>query len=225
MAKKLIELKDVWKIYQMGEVEVPALKGINIDIYEKEYVSIIGASGSGKSTTMNMIGCLDIPTKGKIYLNNINIKNLSESKLSQIRGKQIGFIFQTFNLIPSLNAIDNVTLPMIFQDVSQVKRKERAKKLLEDVGLKHRINHKPSQLSGGERQRVAVARSLANDPKIILADEPTGNLDTKNGKQIMEILRKLHKDEDKTIILVTHDLNLAKGTGRKIKLKDGMVIK
>lgn len=225
MTKKIIQLKDVWKIYRMGEVEVPALKGININIYEKEYVSVIGASGSGKSTTMNMIGCLDNPTKGNIYLKDINIKKLTESKLAQIRGQEIGFVFQTFNLIPSLDAVENVSLPMMFQEITQTKRKERAEYLLESVGLKHRMYHKPSQMSGGEMQRVAVARALANNPKIILADEPTGNLDSKNGKQIMEILRKLHKEENKTIVLVTHDISLAKGTDREIKLKDGMVVR
>ncbi len=219
----IIKIEDAWKIYKLGEVEVPAVRGINVDIKKGEFVSIIGKSGSGKSTTLNMIGCLDIPTKGNIYLDRKNIAHLDEATLAKIRGKKIGFIFQTFNLIPSLNTIENVTMPMIFQDYTVEQRERRAKRLLESVGLGHRLTHKPSELSGGERQRVAIARSLANDPEVILADEPTGNLDTKTGEQILALLSKLHKEKGKTLIIVTHDLYVAKRADRIIKLKDGQV--
>jgi putative ABC transport system ATP-binding protein len=222
--KSVIKISNAWKIYQLGEVEVPALKGISIDIKEGEFVSIIGKSGSGKSTCLNMIGCLDVPTKGEVYLDGKNIAHLSEGDLAKIRGKKIGFIFQTFNLIPSLTTVENVEVPMIFQDYDSVVRKNRAKELLTKVGLGHRLDHKPSELSGGERQRVAIARSLANDPEVILADEPTGNLDTKTGEVILEMLKKLHI-EGKTLIIVTHDSYVAKKADRKIELKDGQVLK
>ncbi|MFH0798525.1 MAG: ABC transporter ATP-binding protein [Candidatus Woesearchaeota archaeon] len=224
MRKVVIELKDVWKVYQMDEVEVPALRGINIKVHDGEFVAIIGASGSGKSTCMNMVGCLDYPSKGIVSLDGHDIMKLGESQLAQIRGKKIGFIFQTFNLIPSLNAMENVMLPMTFQNYSASLKESRAKELLEKVGLTKRMTHKPSQLSGGERQRVAIARSLANNPEMILADEPTGNLDSVTGKQIMDLLSELNRKDHKTIVLVTHDLNLAKGAERVVKLKDGKVI-
>jgi putative ABC transport system ATP-binding protein len=210
-SRKIIELKNVHKVYHLreGEIPIPALKEVNLDIHDGEFIVILGASGSGKSTLMNMIGAL----------------KFSESKLAQTRGKKIGFVFQQFNLVPILDALRNVTLPMIFQDVSEEKRIARAKELLRLVGLKERVTHKPTELSGGEQQRVAISRALANDPDIILADEPTGNLDSKTGKQIMEIISKLHKEEGKTIILVTHDVNLLKYAYRTIYLKDGMVIK
>jgi len=221
----IIELKDVWKIYQMGEVEVPALKGLTLQIKEREFVAIIGPSGSGKSTSLNMIGCLDLPTKGHVYLENVDISTLPESDLAQIRGKKIGFIFQTFNLITSLTALENVTLPLIFQGVFADHQKEKqAKEILEKVGLSERINHRPPELSGGERQRVAIARALINNPDIILADEPTGNLDSQTGKDVMDLIRNLHK-EGKTIILITHDPAIAKYAHRKIELEDGKVIK
>lgn len=223
--KPIIELKDVWKVYQMGEVEVPALKGMNLKIEEEDFVAIVGASGSGKSTSLNMIGCLDTPTKGVVYLEGIDISTLKESDLAQIRGKKIGFIFQTFNLINSLTALENVTLPLLFQNNLTNKEKiEKAKALLEKVGLGKRYAHKPTELSGGERQRVAIARALVNDPDIILADEPTGNLDSQTGKEVMDLIRKLHK-EGKTIILITHDHFLAKYAHRKIEIKDGQVVK
>jgi putative ABC transport system ATP-binding protein len=222
--KPIIELKEVWKIYQMGDVEVPALKGMNIKIYEKEFVAIIGSSGSGKSTSLNMVGCLDIPTKGSVFLEDIDISTLQESDLAQIRGKKIGFIFQTFNLITSLSALDNVTLPLLFQDgLTNPQKKKKAEDILEKVGLGHRKHHKPTELSGGERQRVAIARALINDPDIILADEPTGNLDSKTGKEVMDIIRNLHK-EGKTIILITHDSDIAKYAERKIVISDGQVL-
>ncbi|MEA3378768.1 MAG: ABC transporter ATP-binding protein [Nanoarchaeota archaeon] len=224
MPKPVIELKDVWKVYQMGEVEVAAVRGISLNIRKGEFAAIIGASGSGKSTTMNMIGCLDNPSKGDILLDGQNIRHMNESQLALARGKKIGFIFQTFNLIPSLNAMENVMLPMTFQNFPQEIKEKRAKYLLNKVGLKERFDHRPSQLSGGERQRVAVARALSNDPEMILADEPTGNLDSKTGIHIMELLNELNDKEGKTIILVTHDLHIAKGAERVISLKDGKII-
>ena len=223
--KPIIELRDVWKIYKMGEVEVPALKGMSLQINEKEFVAIVGPSGSGKSTSLNMVGCLDLPTKGAVLLDNIDISTLRESDLAQIRGRKIGFIFQTFNLINSLTALENVTLPLLFQNTFADHQKEiKARELLEKVGLGHRINHKPTELSGGERQRVAIARALVSNPEIILADEPTGNLDSKTGLEVMDIIQKLHK-EGKTIILITHDRNIARYAERTIHIKDGQVVK
>ena len=222
--KPIINLKDVWKIYKMGKVEVPALRGLNLSIDKGEFVSIMGPSGSGKSTAMNMIGCLDIPTRGHIHLDGKDISKLSESNLAQIRGKKIGFIFQQFNLLNSLTAIENVMLPMTFQGLSEAIRKERAKKLLAMVDLKKRLNHRPTEMSGGQQQRVAIARALANNPEVILADEPTGNLDSKTGSSVIEFLKKLNK-EGKTIVLVTHDPNLAKHAKRSEYLKDGQIIK
>jgi len=219
----IIELKDVWKTYQMGEVKVHAIRGINLKIKKGEFVAITGASGSGKSTMMHLVGCLDTPSQGSILLENNNISLLSESRLAEIRGKKIGFIFQQFNLIPNLNALENVMLPIEFQNNLNNRIKERAKKLLELVGLKDRMHHKPTEMSGGQAQRVAIARSLANDPEIILADEPTGNLDSKTGQYIIDFLCNLHKKDDKTIIMVTHDLELVKYAKRVIKLKDGRI--
>ena len=203
--KEIIKLDKVWKVYEMNGNSVEALKNVSLNIKNNEFLSIMGPSGSGKSTLLNSIGCLDFPTKGKIFLKGNNISKLDESQLAEIRGKTIGFIFQTFNLLYSLSVLENVMLPMAFQDKNKEERKKRARKLLISVGLKERLNHRPNQLSGGEMQRVAIARSLANDPEVILADEPTGNLDSKNGQLIMEILKKLHKQGGKTLILVTHD--------------------
>jgi len=225
MTNRIIKLKDVWKIYQMGDVKVEAVRGVNLDIKKGEFVSIMGPSGSGKSTMMNLVGCLDIPTKGSIYLANRNIAHMSESDLAQIRGKMIGFIFQQFNLIPTLSAVGNVTLPMIFQNVPKEERLKRAKELLEMVGLGERINHKPNELSGGQQQRVAIARALSNDPEVILADEPTGNLDSKTGLSFIDSLQNLNKKEKKTIIMVTHDEFVAKHAQRIEFLKDGQIIK
>lgn len=221
----VIQLSDVWKIYKMGQVEVPALRGLNFEVKKGEFVAIIGPSGSGKSTAMNMIGVLDFPTKGTIKLDGKDITKLSESDLAQIRGRKIGFIFQQFNLLNTLTAIENVMLPMTFQGISERKRKERARKLLEMVDLHERLNHRPTELSGGQQQRVAIARSLANDPEVILADEPTGNLDSKTGSNVLEFLKKLNKDEGKTIVMVTHDMNLAKQAKRVEYLKDGQITK
>jgi putative ABC transport system ATP-binding protein len=221
--KPIIELRDVWKIYKMGEVEVPALRGLNLKVYPEEFIAIMGPSGSGKSTAMHMIGCLDIPTKGKVFLDSEDISTLEESDLAQIRGRKIGFIFQTFNLMPGLTAMENVMLPMIFQDVPLEKREKIAKDLLKKVGLKHRLNHKPTELSGGEQQRVAIARSLVNNPQVILADEPTGNLDSKMGMEVMSMLSNLHEKESKTIIVVTHDKTVAKFADKIYHLKDGKI--
>lgn len=221
----ILDLKDVWKVYKMGDVEVTALSGLDLSVKRGEFVSIMGPSGSGKSTAMNMIGCLDVPSKGQILLECKDISSMSESDLAQIRGRKIGFIFQQFNLISTLTAIENITLPMIFQNIPREQRFEKAKKLLEMVDLGDRMHHKPNELSGGQQQRVAIARSLANDPEVILADEPTGNLDSKTGSTVMDFLRKLHKDEGKTIIMVTHDEDIAKNADRIEYLKDGKIIK
>ena len=224
--KEVIKLTDVWKIYKK-ETSAPvyALRGFNVSIKEGDFVAIMGPSGSGKSTGMNLIGSLDVPTKGSIFLDKHNISHLSESDLAQVRGKKIGFIFQQFNLIPNLTAKENVMLPMIFQNVDEISRIKKAKELLKLVELENRENHYPSELSGGQQQRVAIARSLANDPEIVLADEPTGNLDTKTGEIVMKFLDKLNQ-EGKTIIIVTHDPDLAIKHAKIIYwIKDGKVEK
>jgi len=220
----VLSLKNVSKVYQLGKVELVALKGINLDIYQGDFVTIMGPSGSGKSTLLNLIGCLDSPTKGKVFLKGKDISLMSESQLSQFRGKTIGFIFQEFNLLPQLNALENVALPMVFQEVSQEKRREKAKELLTLVELDERILHQPAELSGGERQRVAIARSFANSPEIIIADEPTGNLDSTTGKKVMEILTDFHKKEGKTMIVVTHDPHIADYSEIIVNIKDGQII-
>ena len=221
----IIKLEDVWKIYKMGEVEVPALRGLSLVVKHGEFLSLMGQSGSGKSTAMNMIGCLDVPTKGRIFLEERDISHLSESELAQIRGRKIGFIFQQFNLIPTLSALDNVALPMIFQGFPKEKRIKKAKELLAMVELADRMEHKPNELSGGQQQRVAIARALVNDPEVILADEPTGNLDSTTGHKVIDFLRELHKKEKKTIVMVTHDANVAKYAERTERLRDGQIIK
>ena len=222
MKDTIIKLDDVCKRYQMGESVVNAVCDVDVSIKKGEFVAIVGPSGSGKSTMMNLVGALDLASKGDIFLDGINIEHLEESELAQIRGRKIGFIFQSFNLIPTLSALDNVILPMTFQRMEKEEREERAKKLLIEMGLEKRMEHLPSELSGGERQRVAIARALANDPEVILADEPTGNLDTKTGDHIMEMLKKLNS-EGKTIIMVTHDMEKAKQAKRVIKLRDGKI--
>ena len=216
----MIELEEVRKTYSMGDTEVEALKDSNVDIEEGEFVAVMGPSGSGKSTLMNMIGALDTPTDGEVFIDEEAISGLSEDELALLRSKKIGFIFQQFNLIPSMNATENVALPMLFRGKSKKERTERAEEILEKVGLGERLHHMPSELSGGQRQRVSIARSLANDPDIILADEPTGNLDTETGENIMELLTELN-DEGKTIIMVTHDENDAEYADRIIKIVDG----
>jgi putative ABC transport system ATP-binding protein len=219
--KELIHLQDVSKFYKMGESVVKALNKLNFKVFEGEFIAIMGPSGSGKSTCMNLVGSLDTPTKGTIYLDNQDISKLHESDLAQIRGRKIGFIFQSFNLIPNLTAKENVMLPMMFQGSSVEERNKKARELLKLIDLEDRENHYPGQLSGGERQRVAIARSLSNDPEVILADEPTGNLDTKTGGIVLEFLEKLHK-QGKTIIMVTHDSDLAqKYAGVIYWIKDG----
>ena len=227
MAKKktIIRLKDVWKTYTMGDVKVHALRGLNLEVEQGEFLSIMGPSGSGKSTAMNMIGCLDIPSKGEIYLDGTNIATLHESDLAQIRGRKIGFIFQKFNLINTLTAKENIMLPLIFQGVRESERHARAKELLEMVDLGERMNHRPSELSGGQQQRVAIARALAVEPTVILADEPTGNLDSTTGDTVMDFLKKLHKKKGVTIVLVSHDPNVAKHAERMEYLKDGKIVK
>ncbi|HII17160.1 TPA: ABC transporter ATP-binding protein [Candidatus Woesearchaeota archaeon] len=217
----MIKLQDVWKTYRMGEVEVHASRGLNLEIKKGEFVSIMGPSGSGKSTCVNMIGCLDIPTKGNIYLQGKDIAHLEESDLAQIRGRTIGFVFQQFNLLPTLTAVENVALPMLFQGTPKSERSKRAEELLTMVGLQDRMYHRPTELSGGQQQRVAIARSLANDPEVILADEPTGNLDSKTAVSILEFFTSLHEEHGKTIILVTHDENVAKNADRIAYLRDG----
>jgi len=225
MSEPVISLKDVWKIYKIGTKEVNALCGLTLDIMKGNFVCIQGPSGSGKSTAMNMVGCLDKPSKGVIKLEGQDISKLSESRLAQIRGKKIGFIFQSFNLIPTLTALENITLPMMFQGVPQADRMKRAKELLTMVELNERMNHKPTELSGGQQQRVAIARALVNDPEVILADEPTGNLDSKTGVTVMEFLKKLHKEKKKTIVLVTHDPSLARFADKVVYILDGKITK
>ena len=223
MRKILLELKNVHKEYEMGDSIIHAVDDASLEIKQGDFLAIVGPSGSGKSTMMNLVGALDLATKGDIFLDGLNIEDLEESDLAQIRGKKVGFIFQTFNLIPTQTALENVMLPMLFQDVPREEREERAGELLEKVGLGDRMDHLPGELSGGQRQRVAIARALANDPEIILADEPTGNLDTKTGEEIIQMFIKLNK-EGKTVIVVTHDLELANRAEKIIKLRDGRII-
>lgn len=218
----VIELKNVSKHYKMGQSTVKALDGVSAKINKGDFIVIVGPSGSGKSTLMNMVGALDLATDGEIYLDGQDIEKLEESRLAQIRGRKIGFVFQTFNLIPTLTALGNVTLPMIFQGISKEERERQANDILKLVHLEHRKNHFPNELSGGERQRVAISRALANDPEVILADEPTGNLDSKTGIEIMNIFQELNR-KGKTIILVTHDLNMTKYASKIIKIRDGKI--
>lgn len=221
----VIKLEKVWKTYHVGDVDVHALRGLDLTVKRGEFLAIVGPSGSGKSTCMNMVGCLDTPTKGSVFLEGNNISNLSESDLAQIRGKKIGFIFQQFNLINTLSALENITLPMIFQGISKEERRAKAKDLLKMVDLHERMHHKPSELSGGQQQRIAIARSLCNDPEVILADEPTGNLDSTTGDNVMKFLKRLHKEKNTTIVMVTHDSNIAKQAQRNVYLKDGTIIR
>ena len=224
MPDPVIKLEDVWKIYQLGKMELPILKGISLDIAPADFVVILGPSGSGKSTMLNMVGCLDLPTRGKVFLDGQDISKMSEDQLAQVRGKKIGFVFQQFNLLPNLNALENVMMPMIFQGRSEKERIERAKSLLASLGLEDRMDHRPMELSGGEQQRIAIVRALANDPEILVADEPTGNLDSTTGKKIMEILIDLHQNEKKTIIVVTHDPTIANYSSHVVRIKDGQLV-
>jgi len=225
MKRAVIQLKDVWKTYRMGEHEVHALRGASLEVWEGEFLAIKGPSGSGKSTMMNLVGCLDIPSKGAIFLDKKNISHMTESDLAQIRGRRIGFVFQKFNLLPNLTAIENVMLPLIFQGVPLSKRKLIGASMLSDMGLGERMHHTPNQMSGGEQQRVAIARALAVNPEVILADEPTGNLDSKTGEKIMALLRELNTKHKKTIVFVTHDDELAEYADRIAYLSDGQVVK
>ncbi len=225
MIETIMELQDVWKIYKMGEVEVPALRGVSVKITKGDFVAIIGASGSGKSTMMNLIGCLDIPSRGKLYLRTQDISKLSESDLASFRGRTIGFIFQQYNLIQSMSAFDNVKLPLEFLEYDDQKATNRTREILTLVGLRDKMHHRPTQLSGGQQQRVSIARCLAGDPEIILADEPTGALDSVTGREVLEMLHRLWEEQGKTIIMVTHDLNLAKYAHTTIELKDGQIMK
>tara|TARA_Y100000296_G_scaffold86472_1_gene126351 strand:- start:2214 stop:2984 length:771 start_codon:yes stop_codon:yes gene_type:complete len=225
MKKNIIDLKNVAKYYEMGENIVKALDGVNINIEKGSFVAIMGPSGSGKSTAMNLVGNLDIQTKGKIFLDNQETSKLTESHLAQIRGKKIGFIFQSFNLIPNLTVKENVMLPMMFQGIDSEEREDIAEELLEKVELINRIDHYPTQISGGEMQRVAIARALANNPEVILADEPTGNLDTKTGENVIKFLKKLN-NEGKTVIMVTHEPELAEAYADVVYwLRDGKIEK
>ena len=222
--KPIIELKYVKKTYQMGLTEVHALRGVTMHVRQGEFLAITGPSGSGKSTLMHMVGCLDIPTSGSIMLDGQDISKLHESDLAQIRGRKIGFVFQTFNLINSLTAEENVELPLLFQGISESERRKRSKAILEKVGLAERAGHRPMQLSGGEQQRVAIARALSGEPDMLLADEPTGNLDSKKGAEIMDMMNALNK-EGVTVVMVTHDPILAKKAKRIVRIKDGIVEK
>ena len=218
----LVEIKDVCKVYNPGENEVRALDHVSLTIDEQEFVAIIGHSGSGKSTLMNMLGCLDVPTSGEYWLHGQDVSALSDDALSDIRNREIGFIFQGFNLIPNLTALENVELPLIYRGVSKSVREELSVEALKKVGLEHRMDHKPSEMSGGQQQRVAIARAIAQAPPVILADEPTGNLDSNSTKEIMDILKGLHK-EGRTVILITHDNEIAAQAKRVIKIRDGKV--
>jgi putative ABC transport system ATP-binding protein len=221
----ILHLDEVYKIYKMGEVDVHALNGVSLEIQKGDFVAIMGASGSGKSTMMNLIGCLDIPSKGRILLKSRDITKMSESNLSTLRGRTIGFIFQQYNLIQSISAFENVLLPLEFLEFNDNEAAKKAREILTLVGLKDKMHNKPTQLSGGQQQRVSIARSLAADPEIILADEPTGNLDSNTGKEIMGIFQKLWKEEGKTVIMVTHDIKLARYAHKIIELKDGKIIR
>lgn len=222
MPDHIIELREIARVYYMGGEKIEAVKNISLNIKKNEYIALMGPSGSGKSTLMNLIGCLDTPTSGSYSLNNQLVSELSDNELAEIRNKEIGFVFQTFNLLPRMSALDNVAMPLIYAGKNKVERLEIAKQKLKDVGLEDRMSHKPNELSGGQRQRVAIARALVNNPSIILADEPTGNLDSKTSEEIMSILKQIHS-KGNTIILVTHELEIAAHANRIVKLKDGLV--
>jgi putative ABC transport system ATP-binding protein len=219
----LIKMKNIKKIYDLGEVKVQALKNVNLEVKEKEHISIMGPSGSGKTTLLNIIGCLDKPTEGEYFLEGVNISQLDDDQLSEIRNKKIGFIFQNYNLIPQLNVIENISLPLIYKGINEKEIIERAKYYANLVGLGDRLYHRPTELSGGQQQRVAIARALVNEPLIILGDEPTGNLDTKTGKEIMEIIKKLN-EMGRTIVIITHDPKVAEYGERVVKILDGEIV-
>ncbi len=223
MSQILVELENVWKIYRMGEVEVPALRGLNLKIERGEFLAIMGPSGSGKTTAMNMIGCLDLPTKGRVLLEGRDISKLKEKELARIRGRKIGFVFQTFNLHPTLTAIENVQLPMRIHEFPAEEIETKSLELLRLVGLEDRAHHLPSQLSGGESQRVAIARALSTNPTMLLADEPTGNIDTKAGSEILDIFESLNR-RGITVVVITHDPLVGRRAKRLIKMRDGMIV-
>ena len=225
MENTLISFKNVWKTYQMGEVQVNALKNVSAKLGKGEFVAIIGPSGSGKSTMMNLVGCLDVPSQGKIFLKGKDISQLQESDLAALRGRTIGFVFQQYNLIPGMTALENVLLPLEIQEIDDQLAEKKAKELLDLVGLSDKMQNKPSQLSGGQQQRVSIARALACDPEIILADEPTGALDSITGQEVISILYRLWKEKNKTVVMVTHDLHLAGYASRHIQLKDGEMVR
>ena len=220
----LIRLEEICKFYGVGESRVNALENISLEVKKGEMIAVLGNSGSGKSTLMNIIGCLDSPTRGRYYLNGKNVAKMSDKQLSFVRGKTIGFIFQSFNLIPSLSALENVELPLVYRGVPKSKSREMAKEALSKVGLYNRMKHSPSQLSGGQQQRVAVARAIASSPPVILADEPTGNLDSRSGREVMELIRSLNNDGH-TVLIITHDQNLAETIPAKIMISDGKIVK
>ncbi|HEX6982006.1 MAG TPA: ABC transporter ATP-binding protein [Balneolaceae bacterium] len=222
MSKPVIQIQDLTKIYQMGTQEVRALNGVSFDVQENEYIAIMGPSGSGKSTMMNLIGCLDTPTSGTYILNNQDVSELEDSELAEVRNREIGFVFQTFNLLPRTDCLSNVELPLIYSGMKTAERHERASDTLRKVGLGDRIDHKPNELSGGQRQRVAIARALVNNPSILLADEPTGNLDSKTGEEIMMLFEELYRMGN-TILLVTHEDDIAEHARRVIRLRDGVI--
>jgi putative ABC transport system ATP-binding protein len=219
----IMELQDVWKIYRMGEFDIPALQGIDLTIKKNEFVAITGPSGCGKSTMLNMIGCLDMPTRGKVFLEGKDISTFKSDELARIRGKKIGFIFQAFNLYPTLTALENIQLPMRIHEIPEKDVADTSKKLLDTVGLSDRKAHFPAQLSGGQQQRVSVARALSTSPSILLADEPTGNLDTKSGGEIMDVFKRLN-NEGLTIVMITHDPRIAGYAGRIVKMLDGKIV-
>lgn len=219
---EIIEVKKLQKRYLMGDEVIDALKSIDLKVQKNEYLALMGPSGSGKSTLMNLIGCLDSPTSGEYILHGIDVSKMSDSELADVRNKEIGFVFQTFNLLPRMTALENVALPLVYAGVSKADREERAKKVLLEVGLADRMTHKPNELSGGQRQRVAIARALINNPAIILADEPTGNLDSKTSEEIMNIFKEIHK-RGNTIIVVTHEPDIAAFADRIVRLKDGYI--
>ena len=223
--ERVIEIHDIVKNYQVGSVIVRALRSVTINIDKNEYVAIMGPSGSGKSTLMNLLGCLDTPTSGRYILNSTDVSKMEDDFLAEIRNKEIGFVFQTFNLLPRYTALENVTLPLIYAGIQKVDREKMAMETMEQVGLGDRMNHKPNELSGGQRQRVAIARALVNKPSIILADEPTGNLDTKNKYEIVRLLANLNTDRGTTIVMVTHDSHVASRTERMLLLEDGKITK
>jgi len=218
----LITIKDIGRKYVIGTEVIHAIKSVSLTINKGEFVALMGPSGSGKSTLMNILGCLDTPSKGEYILNGINVSQMSENELAEVRNSEIGFVFQTFNLLPRNSALDNVALPLVYAGISKEKRMERARQTLENVGLGHRVDHRPNELSGGQRQRVAVARALINNPSIILADEPTGNLDTKTSIEIMGLIEDIH-DKGNTIILVTHEEDIAMHAHRIVRMRDGLI--